>query len=493
MYLHKLVSLGDSLVQGFQHGAIYRTAHSFPAILAKALHPCIRFDQAQFEAGGGLPLNMEMLIRSLEPVVGPTMEPEEWRTAVLHVLKTVRAVRNHWNGKAGDSGKAHYTPYHNQAVWGAGVSDAWVLSDAACAAEIARKKQTLSILGFLPDHAQYVTARHVLNPSLEPAWNQHTMLDNVAWFADNGGIENLVVWLGSNNVVGAVTSLRFAWTAPGDAGRMPGRRRGTVTPPEVFHREFSRLAARLAALRIRNVFIATVPYVTLPPLLASPCGETGIAKWNAENLTHPWLMRDGEMLPGVPFLTQAEVRLLNDTVDAYNRSISEICALYGFVTVPLNRMIYRLPASELVSDPTVAFPTGLQEALASFPATAHLAGKGGGLTAAYPEAGATGKLTAGGLFSLDGLHPSQTGYALIAYVFMLVMKKHGVAFQNGIDWKNTVASDSLLQSPPKLLGELQTVMQLLTAGLWPMLKHSGTRQARKFLDALTASRNAGHQ
>jgi len=67
MSKHRLVAIGDSLTQGFKSGVIFEPELSFPAILAWEMgigEEDFRF--APFNGEGGLPINIEYLLRRLD-------------------------------------------------------------------------------------------------------------------------------------------------------------------------------------------------------------------------------------------------------------------------------------------------------------------------------------------------------------------------------------------------------------------------------------------
>lgn len=75
------------------------------------------------------------------------------------------------------------------------------------------------------------------------------------------------------------------------------------------------------------------------------------------------------------------------------------------------------------------------------------------------------RLAKGGLVSLDGIHPTTTGYALAADLLVRTMQEAGVEFPRGpaIDWNAVVRADRLVGSPPHLLVNLQSCLKLLDA------------------------------
>src|SRR5215475_11379001 len=62
---NRLVVIGDSLSHGFQSGAVYNTDISYPAIIAYELGWYNHFRFPRYNGCGGLPLNIELLLRDL--------------------------------------------------------------------------------------------------------------------------------------------------------------------------------------------------------------------------------------------------------------------------------------------------------------------------------------------------------------------------------------------------------------------------------------------
>jgi hypothetical protein len=79
MAKHRLVTLGDSLTQGFMSGAIFATDLSYPMMIAQALGlDASQFRVPSFNAHGGMPVNIEMLLRRLEQQYGTSLEGLEY-------------------------------------------------------------------------------------------------------------------------------------------------------------------------------------------------------------------------------------------------------------------------------------------------------------------------------------------------------------------------------------------------------------------------------
>lgn len=76
----------------------------------------------------------------------------------------------------------------------------------------------------------------------------------------------------------------------------------------------------------------------------------------------------------------------------------------------------------------------------------------------------TGKVFKGGIFSLDGIHPTTIGYGLIAHLYKETMESHGIEFDKPLDWDHIIASDTLVTDPPYLLVELRNFLRFLSLG-----------------------------
>src|SRR5688500_15720776 len=120
----KLVTIGDSLTQGFSSFAISRTDQSYPALLARALGLAgADFKQPDFRGAGGLPLNLEHLLRRVQAKVGAQVALLEWPAALVEVTRVLQEVEEYWERGPG-SLPAPDEMFHNLAVWGFEAGDA---------------------------------------------------------------------------------------------------------------------------------------------------------------------------------------------------------------------------------------------------------------------------------------------------------------------------------------------------------------------------------
>ncbi len=77
---HRLMAIGDSLTHGFPSGAICNTGVSCPAITAHEMDWYGPFRHPSYLGQGGLPLNLELLVRELEQEFGDEVD---WRETHL--------------------------------------------------------------------------------------------------------------------------------------------------------------------------------------------------------------------------------------------------------------------------------------------------------------------------------------------------------------------------------------------------------------------------
>ena len=112
---HRLVTIGDSLTQGFMSAAVFRTDLSWPAVVAYELGlragEGFRYPVYEPPGGpGGLPLDLERFVRGLESRVGDRVD---WYEAV----RALRFVRSYMDRVEdwGERGPGNYLPQVNAA------------------------------------------------------------------------------------------------------------------------------------------------------------------------------------------------------------------------------------------------------------------------------------------------------------------------------------------------------------------------------------------
>lgn len=452
----KLVAIGDSLTQGFQSGAIYRTDWSFPAIIARSMGLTIPndFSIPRFP-GSGLPLNIEQFLRWSRTRLGTEIDLPEWIFQFPFLLA-------HFMDEVEDlyEGRTNYRPavyggfYHNLAVWGFRVVDSFMVDAEYCEKMIDREEGWLEddFLG-LPAAPMYRTALRVLNPKLREPRKKLTQIGNLKAIGDfEGSIENLIIWLGANDCLGTVLDLKLEDMETENVSDNPQeRRKFNLTHPNVFQKDFERLVTEIkgAISSKTKVFVGTLPHVTIPPVTQGipPLKGKYFAYYgrffaNARNFS-PFLQKH---------LTGEEAEIIDRRIDDFNGTIKNLVQTQGnnWHLVDIGQVLDSLAIkrNELVGSPERA----LRDYYARKGIGAHPLLQLSPIPNILRLELHNGQRFSGGLFSLDCVHPSTIGYGIVAEVFLEEMQKVGVqdAEPKRLNWQEIIAQDSLLQAPPQL-------------------------------------------
>lgn len=401
---NRLVTIGDSVTHGFMSGAIFRTDLSWPAVVAFELGDFATFRRPVYEAPsgpGGLPLDFERALRSFEARFGPKLDWHEIvraaSWAALVVLETARG-----------PGKRALTPLAAARALGA----------------------------------------------------QGTEASGTDASGAGPGIETLVVLLGSNNALQAVTRLEVRWSGEGYAD-LSKKGAFSVWRPEHFAAEWGLLVKELRRIRARHVIVGTVPSVTIAPIARGVRGKVRLGSRYYPYYTRPWV-RDEDFDPSSdPHLTEDEARAVDSAIDAYNKTIIDsVAAARGdgldWYLFDLGGLLDRLATKRYLDDPA-ARPAWWTP----YPLPPELANLDPVPNTRFFASGRDGR-TDGGLFSLDGIHPTTIGYGLIAQEVIAIMNLAQVEFRlpsgerqagpGGVDFGRVLASDTLINQPPTSLG-----------------------------------------
>ncbi|MDX2216421.1 MAG: hypothetical protein SFY66_24365 [Oculatellaceae cyanobacterium bins.114] len=482
----KLVVIGDSLSQGFINGSICKTHFSYPQMLAECLG-ISDFNVPDFQGEGGLPLNLEQLFRLLARRYGAKVNWLEVPMALLSVRSFMDRVEDYWERGEGTEPSPTGPLHHNLSVWGFELGDCDTLTASICRRTIPKAKDDL--LSQIPEFAMYRTAQRSLNPQFLPQYEELSQVKAAEVIAQSqGGIDNLVFWLGSNNCLGTVGNLKIVWSQAADINRLSHERSCTLWRPEHFRQLLSRVADKVAAIGVKNVFVGTVPHVTIPPVSRgiSP-GKTLDQDRSSggyyDYYTHFWVWdNDFAKAPNqYPALTGEDARLIDQVIDEYNEAIAAEANKRGWHVVDFCDVLDRLAYRRQGGKPVYTFPAELVQALRSNPTTQDRFTTDGKpiLDTRYlrlkPDA-APGDRHQGGIFSLDGIHPTTIGYGVVAYEILQVMKSVNPAqIVKPLDWNQIVAADTLLTDLPANLESLKDVLGFLSSqGPLPSLIRSIT-------------------
>jgi hypothetical protein len=464
--MHRLVTIGDSLTHGFMSAAIHRTDISWPAIAAYELGlTSAQFTYPTYEwpAGpGGLPLDLERLARAFEDRFGAKLDFWEVVTAGLWLRSYMDHVEDYWERGKGSATPAGGPPFHNMAVYGWDLLDPQLLTATIVASRLSKKAGD-DPLDQLVERHQDRAAWPILQRARKGNRGR-SVLDAIVDMSTkpDGGIETLVVMLGSNNALGAVVSLEPAWTPAGYADLTPRERMAArvgcnIWRPSAFDADWALLERELRRVAARHVVVATVPAVTIPPITRGTNRKVSPQSRYFPYYTRPWIDDDDFDVARDPHITAEEARAIDSAIDAFNATIiASVDAArrdgLDWYLFDMGSLLDRLAARRYVESPwarpTWWTPYELPEALQALdpvPSTQFF------------RSGPDGR-TAGGLFSLDGVHPTTVGYGIVAQEVLRILEQAGVHFldRHGqprqgpitVDFARLVEADTLISSPP---------------------------------------------
>ncbi|WP_406471867.1 hypothetical protein [Streptomyces sp. NBC_01615] len=468
---HRLVAVGDSLTQGFQSAAVFHTDVSYPAIIAHELGWSDHFRYPSYNGFGGLPFNLELFLRDLEARYGRDLDWWETAPALFHARRFMDKVEDYWERGAGTAVPSTTAINHNLAVFGWDLRDALDRSADVCRKRISTPKDDL--VHQMVEHADDRAALRVL-PTEPPEAANLSQLDAAARLGDEvdatdpaHGIETLIVFLGPNNALRSVVDLRVVWS---DDGYDDPQRKGafTVWKPEHFSAELRQVALEVREIKARHVIWCTVPHVTIAPIARGVAAKTAPGSAYFPYYTRPWIS-DGDFDPRQdPHLTAEQARAVDGAVDQYNYAItSEVRGARDdgkdWYLLDTAGLLDRLGSRRYIEDPQ-ARPDWWQPypmppelgALTPVPNSRFLASDGT-------------RRTNGGLFSLDGVHPTTVGYGILAQELINVMRRAGVEFFPPhsstprpdpvlVDFGRLIRHDTLINRPP---GNLTSSLGLL--------------------------------
>jgi hypothetical protein len=466
---HRLVTVGDSLTHGFQSGAIHNTDLSYPAIIAHELGWEREFRHPHYPGYGGIPLNLELLVRDIEERFGPRLSPWELPAAAFHLRHHLAEAEHWWDSGPGSVLPPRGPINHNLGIYG------WDLRDALSRNADNAGAEHRTPAGFqvvpLIRNADRISAGRVLDSARAPGGRPMTPLEAAAALSregtaedpDGDGIETLVVLLGANNALGSVISLQVHWSQVG-FDDLQAKAAYNVWQPAHFAAEWARVAAVLRTVRARHVLIGTVPHVTIAPVARGIGGKVTKGSRYFKHYVRPWVDEGSFDPDDDPHLTADEARAIDSAIDAFNDTIVASVAAarqdgLDWRITEIGAALDRLASRRYLDDPDVQRPAWLTD----YPLPPTLANLRPVPDSRFFSSDDTG-LISGGLFSLDGIHATTVAYGLVAQEFIDTMEETGVVFNRGdgitprtgrveVDFDRLLARDTLVGRPPAGLAD----------------------------------------
>jgi hypothetical protein len=462
---HPLVTVGDSLTHGMSSGAVFATHLSWPAQVASALDTPFLVPSYGGPLGG-LPLNIEGLLRRLQDRFGDTISLLEWPVLPIALQQLADANEDYWERGNGSAPPRVDQRYQNLGIYGWDLRDALSFTDALAAARIAAHVPHDDLLGAKPENDNDIAARSVLAP-FGPA---SAALDAVAAHGRDGGIGTLVVALGSNNALGSVAEKRVSWTGA-DYADLAAKEKYTVWNPVHFAAEYAELVRVLRPVPAERVVLVTVPHVTIAPIARGVNPTNPTQKWRDGSryfpyYADPWVAEQDFSPTKNRCLTHQQARAIDSAIDQFNGAIAdhvrrERAAGRDWFLMDLAGILDGLAYRRFLNDPAAVAANPAWEA---YPLPPELVD----LDTQFFRSDRTGRLQ-GGLFGLDAVHPTTSAYGVIAQAVLDVLSAAGVA-STPIDFAQLGTQDTLNSDPPALF---QTLFGLISPFLTQLVKPDG--------------------
>lgn len=477
----KLLTIGDSISQGFMSFAAARTDLAYSTLIAEKLGltpgtPDYRFPKW---AEGGLPLNLEMLLRKLQDKYGTDIDGLDWASLPHTFGNIVGRVEDYYERGAGradrimlDSEGNPTDFFHNIAVQGSKIADAWLVTPGLCK-QVLKKPLPInnSLLRFwedgslgTPDREYYRTALKVLNPSLAEKYDGHHALRWLEKHAvEDDGVENLILWLGGNNALSTVISLKINPTEDNPHVRphtLSRREREEIWEWHLwrlgdFEAEYEALMKRVVAIMQQNkhkdwkVFIGNIPLITIAPIIKAFGKSEDIVGKGHYFDTYTWFLRTQQpSLDDTNQLEKHKALFIDDMIRQYNvfikqhlEDLNNELGQTHFHLVDVSEALDKLAYKRNDGKVKYKFPKYFDTINPK-------------VDTRYYCVNEKKELKEGGIFSLDGIHPSAIGQGLIAWEFLKIMQDAGVVADTDLDWDKIFDSDKLYNKPIALIHEI---------------------------------------
>jgi hypothetical protein len=282
------------------------------------------------------------------------------------------------------------------------------------------------------------------------------------------GIETLIIFLGANNALRSVTDLSVKWT-DSEYNKLGVKNKYTVWQPPHFIEEYKKVEAEVNKIGARHVIWCTVPHVTIVPIARGVGGKLRPGSRYFPYYTRPWIETESFDPKQDANISGAQARAVDSAIDQYNAHIESVVEngrkankdwyLLDVAGV-LDRLASRRYAADPLARPAWWTPYDLPAAVKALTPTPD---------SRFLTADGKGGRATGGLFSLDGVHPTTVGYGLVAQEFINIMQTAGVTFRHSadqspragrvsVDFGRLIARDTLINRPPQNLTEgLKTI------------------------------------
>lgn len=478
----RLFTIGDSISQGFRSGCTAFTQHAYSTYLANALgikdstYRCITWPQEK------LKFDLEAIFRLIQSRYGTRINAVEWAKIFFDVSRFLDKAEDFYERGEGSIGKQVQSYVHdftdNCAVEGMRVSDAWEVTPSLCEERIRQDPNGLKNNAGLAvaSNPFYRAAYRVLNPRCNNKYDDYSAIKWLEHVAKSEGVENVIIWLGANNALGTIFDLKVKMS-PGTSATYGSRKDPKPTEynlwhPKDFHHDYGLLLDKVETALANNktndwkVYVGTVPLVTIAPMLEGfgderlvddprlPLGQA-ITKFRyCQYYKYYGVSEDTAMRGENKHMKFRDALFIDKVIINYNETIQKLVTAKNakigreaIVVVDISNALSNMAWKRNSGMPSYEFPPELKWL---YPP----------LNTKFYGVSPEGTVTDGGIFSLDGIHPTVIGQGIIASEFLKSFQDHGSAdAQASIDWQRVIQDDTLRQDPIAVLHHIVEVDQ----------------------------------
>ncbi len=475
---HRLVAIGDSITQGYQSGAVFNPQISYPAIIAREMGWKELLYPTYHGPEDGLPVNLERLANDLQQRFGDRINWLKFIPCLLYLYQHLKVLENYWERGKGSVYPQQRKINDNLAVYGWDLRKTLARNADICIDVLKKNPPKNSFFRLIVDHHNERAAIRVLNSARNVDGKALTPLQAAAALAregtqedsDGDGIETLIVLLGANNALRSVLSFNVVWSDR-DYNDMDLNNKYTVWRPIHFQAELDRVVSEVKKIRARHVIFGTVPHISIVPFARGVGGKVKKGSRYYPYYTLPWIS-DKDFNPNKhPNLTHQQVRAVDSAIDQYNEYITAAVQQArtegrDWYLFESSGLLDRFASRRYHDDPS-ARPSWWEEVGGTYKLPPELQALSPVPDSRFFISKPIGR-TQGGLFSLDGIHPTTIGYGIIAQEIIKIMQLSGVKFYESdgsertgevkLDFQRLITEDTLISYPPHNVASILNII-----------------------------------
>lgn len=476
----RLFTIGDSISQGFRSGCTAFTEHAYSSFLAEALdinnYRRLEWPEKKLKA------DLEAIARMLQTKFGHDVSSLEWLPISAAISKFLDESEDFYERGPGSHKNPAIGYGHeftdNCAVEGMRVADAWEVTPELCRVRIEKDENSGKdnwAFG-MASSSFYRAALKVLNPRLDPQYDKYSAISWLEHVARTEGVDNALVFLGANNALGTIFKVKLEPKdlTPAEDKTFGSRDNGnnqqedkyTLWHPRAFAYDYKLLAEKISHAMKNNktkdwhVFLGTVPIVTIAAMIEGfgeerlvddprvPFG-TAIKQFRYYQYYKQIGVKESTAFQVDKIMKFRDALFIDKIIIEYNKTIARIAeemnnrlGRKAFIIVDISMALTDMAWKRNSGMPSYEYPDELQWL---FPP----------INTKYYDANTSQGIVDGGIFSLDGIHPTVIGQGILAHEFLKVMKAHGAAPDSAaLNWDRIIKNDQLRNNPLPIINSL---------------------------------------